>query len=118
MIDECMYKLQKKIVRRWLLDEQQAAWTADGMDEIRPLAAEVGAAAARTRLRPVHQRPDAGAYDGHARLDPRFVSCWTASTRKRTKRYMHQYNMPGYSVGEAKAARSARPPRDRPRRAG
>ena len=34
------------------------------------------------------------------------------------KRYMHHYNFPGYSVGEAKPARSPGPPRDRPRRAG
>ena len=41
VIDECMYKLQKKIVRHWLLTEQKRV---DGrrMDEIRPLAAEVG----------------------------------------------------------------------------
>ncbi|MBP1543974.1 MAG: polyribonucleotide nucleotidyltransferase, partial [Oscillospiraceae bacterium] len=41
MIDECIYKLQKFIVRRWLLDEGKRV---DGrrMDEIRPLAAEVG----------------------------------------------------------------------------
>ena len=40
-IDECMYKTQKYVVRRWLLDEQKRV---DGrkMDEIRPLAAEVG----------------------------------------------------------------------------
>ncbi len=40
VLDEVLYKLQKKIVRRWLLDEQKRV---DGrkMDEIRPLAAEV-----------------------------------------------------------------------------
>ena len=40
-IDECMYKTQKYIVRRWLLDEQKRV---DGrkMDEIRPLDAQVG----------------------------------------------------------------------------
>ena len=40
-IDECLYKTQKYVVRRWLLDEQKRV---DGrkMDEIRPLAAEVG----------------------------------------------------------------------------
>ena len=41
MIDECIYKLQKYIVRRWLLDEQKRV-DGRGMDEIRPLAAEVG----------------------------------------------------------------------------
>ncbi len=41
MIDECIYKLQKFIVRRWLLDEQKRV-DGRGMDEMRPLAAEVG----------------------------------------------------------------------------
>lgn len=41
MIDEAIYKLQKFVVRRWLLDDNKRV---DGrkMDEIRPLAAEVG----------------------------------------------------------------------------
>ena len=34
-----------------------------------------------------------------------------------TKRYMHQYNFPSYSVGETKPFQRSRPPRDRPRRA-
>ncbi len=40
-IDECIYQLQKFIVRRWLLDEGKRV---DGrkLDEMRPLAAEVG----------------------------------------------------------------------------
>ena len=40
-IDECMYLTQKFVVRRWLLDEQKRV-DGRGMDEIRPLAAEVG----------------------------------------------------------------------------
>ena len=40
-IDECMYKTQKFVVRRWLLDEQKRV-DGRGMDEMRPLAAEVG----------------------------------------------------------------------------
>lgn len=104
MIDECLYKLQKKIVRRWLLEEQKRV---DGrrMDQIRPLAAEV-AVLPRTHgsgmftrgqtqvltiatLAPVSEEQLLDGIDG---VD--------------TKRYMHHYNMPGYSVGEAKAARS------------
>ena len=38
---ECLYKLQKFIVRRWLLDEQRRV-DGRGMNEIRPLSAEVG----------------------------------------------------------------------------
>ena len=41
MIDECMYKLQKFVVRRWLLDEGKRV-DGRGINEIRPLSAEVG----------------------------------------------------------------------------
>ena len=53
MIDEAIYKLQKFVVRRWLLDDNKRV---DGrkMDEIRPLAAE------SSRFRSVHQRSDSG----------------------------------------------------------
>ena len=102
-IDECMYKTQKYVVRRWLLDEQKRV---DGrkMDEIRPLAAEVGilprvhGSGMFTRgqtqvltiatLGPVS---DAQTFDG---ID-----------EQEDKRYMHQYNMPSYSVGETKPSR-------------
>ncbi len=105
MMNECIYKLQKQIVRRWLLDEKKRV---DGrrMDEIRPLAAEVDllprthGSGLFTRgqtqvltiatLAPVSE---AQLLDGIDGVD--------------SKRYMHHYNMPGYSVGEAKAARSA-----------
>ena len=40
MIDECIYKLQKKIVRAWLYEGKRV--DGRGIDEIRPLAAEVG----------------------------------------------------------------------------
>lgn len=40
-IDECLYKTQKFVVRRWLLDEQKRV-DGRGMNEIRPLASEVG----------------------------------------------------------------------------
>ena len=40
-IDECMYKLQKFVVRRWLLDEGKRV-DGRGINEIRPLYAEVG----------------------------------------------------------------------------
>ncbi|MDD4164899.1 MAG: polyribonucleotide nucleotidyltransferase [Eubacteriales bacterium] len=104
MIDECMYKLQKQIVRRWLLDEQRRV---DGrrMDQIRSLAAEVGL------LPRVH---GSGMFTrGQTQV---ITSCTLAPIREAqsldgideedTKIYMHHYNMPGYSVGEAKASRS------------
>ena len=103
-INECVYKLQKFVVRRWLLDEKKRV---DGrrMDEIRPLASEVGliprvhGSGLFTRgqtqvltLATLGSISDQQMLDG---VDP-----------EETKRYMHHYNMPGYSVGEAKASRS------------
>ena len=103
MIDECIYKLQKTIVREWLYQGKRV----DGrkIDEIRPLAAEVGllprvhGSGLFTRgqtqvltiatLGPVS---DAQRIDG---LDE----------NEETKRYMHQYNFPSYSVGETKPSR-------------
>lgn len=102
MIDECIYKLQKKIVRAWLYEGKRV--DGRGIDEIRPLAAEVGVlprvhgSGLFTRgqtqvltiatLGPVS---DAQKLDG---LD-----------EEETKRYMHQYNFPSYSVGETKPSR-------------
>lgn len=101
-LDECLYKLQKKIVRNWLYNGKRV--DGRGIDEIRPLAAEVGVvprvhgSGLFTRgqtqvmtiatLGPVS---DAQKIDG---LD-----------EETSKRYMHQYNFPSYSVGETKPSR-------------
>ena len=103
-INECVYKLQKFIVRRWLLDEQKRV---DGrrMDQIRPLAAEVGLiprvhgsglfTRGQTQVLTIATLGSVGDQQMLDGVDP-----------EETKRYMHHYNMPGYSVGEAKASRS------------
>ena len=104
MIDECIYKLQKKIVRRWLLDDQKRV---DGrrMDQIRPLSAEVGLfprvhgsgmfTRGQTQVMTIATLGPVGDQQILEGLD-----------NDEFKRYMHHYNMPGYSVGEAKASRS------------
>ena len=105
LIDECLYKLQKKIVRHWLLTEQRRV---DGrrMDQIRPLDAEVAL------LPRVH---GSGMFTrGQTQV---LTTCTLAPMSEEqlldgidteeTQRYMHHYNMPGYSVGEAKASRGA-----------
>ena len=102
-LDECMYKLQKFIVRRWLLDEQKRV---DGrkMDEIRPLAAEVGV------LPRVH---GSGMFTRGqtqvltvATLGPvRDAQILDGIDNEETKRYMHHYNFPSYSVGETRPSR-------------
>ena len=104
MMNECLYKLQKKIVRHWLLTEQKRV---DGraMDEIRPLSAEAGlftrvhGSGMFTRGQTqVLTMATLGPISDQQKID--------GLDEEETKRYMHHYNMPGYSVGEAKAARS------------
>ena len=102
-IDECMYKTQKYVVRRWLLDEQKRV---DGrkMDEIRPLAAEVGI------LPRVH---GSGMFTRGQTQVLTIVTLGPVSDQQMLdgideeeyKRYIHQYNFPSYSVGETKPSR-------------
>ena len=104
MINECLYKLQKKIVRRWLLNEQKRV---DGrrMDEIRPLAAEVGILP-RTHGSGMFTRGQTQVLTTATLAPVREAQLLDGIDNEEEKRYMHHYNMPGYSVGEAKAARS------------
>ena len=102
MIDECIYKLQKKIVRAWLYEGKRV--DGRGIDEIRPLAAEVGV------LPRVH---------GSGLFTRGQTQVLTVATlgpvsesqkidgidEEESKRYMHHYNFPSYSVGETKPSR-------------
>ncbi|MBP3580155.1 MAG: polyribonucleotide nucleotidyltransferase [Clostridia bacterium] len=100
---ECLYKLQKFVVRRWLLDDGKRV---DGrtLDEIRPLAAEVG----------LFNRTHGSAM--FTRGQTQVVTVATLGLvgeqqlldgidEEEYKRYMHHYNMPSYSVGETKPSR-------------
>ena len=102
-LDEITYKFQKKIVKAWLLEGHRV----DGRqkNEIRPLSAEVGV------LPRVH---GSGLF---TRGQTQVLSVATLDTlsanqkldtiwEETEKRYMHHYNFPAYSVGEAKPARS------------
>ena len=102
-IDVCLYKMQKKVVKKWLLAGKRV--DGRGMDEIRPLDAEVGV------LPRVH---GSGLF---ARGQTQVLSICTLNTLSAaqkldtiypedTKRYIHHYNFPAYSTGEARAARS------------
>lgn len=103
VIDECIYKLQKYVVRRWLLDEQKRV-DGRGMDEIRPLAAEVGL------LPRVH---GSGLFTRGQTQVLSIATLGPVSDEQRLdgidentfKRYMHNYNFPSYSVGETKPSR-------------
>ncbi len=102
MIDECIYKLQKKIVRNWLYEGKRV--DGRGIDEIRPLAAEVGL------LPRVH---GSGLFTRGQTQVLTIATLGPVSDAQRidgldeeeSKRYMHQYNFPSYSVGETKPSR-------------
>ena len=102
-IDECLYKTQKYVVRRWLLDEKKRV-DGRGMDEIRPLAAEVGL------LPRVH---GSGMFTRGQTQVLTVVTLGPVTDRQlldgiddeEYKRYMHHYNFPSYSVGETKPSR-------------
>ncbi|MFV0401634.1 MAG: polyribonucleotide nucleotidyltransferase [Oscillospiraceae bacterium] len=102
-LGECMYKLQKYVVRRWLLDDGKRV-DGRGLDQIRPLAAEVGLVPrvhgtgmftrGQTQVLTVAtlgSMSDSQRIDGLDDVD--------------SKRYMHQYNFPSYSVGETRPSR-------------
>ncbi|HBL84860.1 MAG: polyribonucleotide nucleotidyltransferase [Clostridiales bacterium GWF2_38_85] len=105
MINECMYKLQKTIVRRWLLDEQKRV---DGrrMDQIRPLAAEVGLLP-RTHGSAMFTRGQTQVVTVATLAPVREQQLLDGLDSEEYKRYMHHYNFPSYSVGEARASRGA-----------
>ena len=102
-LDEITYKFQKKIVKAWLLEGHRVDGRAK--NEIRPLAAEVGV---------LPRTHGSGLF---TRGQTQVLSVCTLDTlsaaqkldtiwEEESKRYMHHYNFPGYSVGEAKPARS------------
>lgn len=102
-LDECMYKLQKKIVRTWLLKEQKRV-DGRGMDEIRPLAAEVGLLP-RVHGSGLFTRGQTQVFTV-ATLGPvRDQQMLDGIDNEEYKRYMHHYNFPSYSVGETRPSR-------------
>ena len=102
-MDEILYKLQKKVVKKWLLMGKRVDGRA--MNEIRPLGSEVGI------IPRVH---GSGLF---TRGQTQVLSIATLATlsmsqkldtiwEEEDKRFMHHYNMPAYSTGEARASRS------------
>ncbi len=102
-IDEILYLVQKHVVRAWLKDEKKRV-DGRGIDDIRPLAAEVDL------LPRVH---GSGLF---TRGQTQVLSIATLSSmsdaqkldgldEEKEKRYIHHYNFPSYSVGETKPPR-------------
>lgn len=102
-LDDCVYKVQKEIVRNWIFDEHKRV---DGrkLDEIRPLSAEVGV------LPRVH---GSGVFNRGQTQVMTILTLGPISDQQMLdgidneefKRYMHHYNFPAYSVGEARPSR-------------
>lgn len=101
-LGEVMYKLQKKIVRAWLLEGKRV----DGrkMDEIRPLAAEVGLLP-RVHGSALFTRGQTQVLNIVTLGPIRDAQMLDSIDENTEKRYMHQYNFPSYSVGETKPSR-------------
>ena len=103
VIDEALYKLQKYVVRRWILDDGKRV-DGRGLNDIRPLASEVGILP-RTHGSGMFTRGQTqvlttctlGMVSEEQLLD--------GIDDEETKRYMHHYNFPSYSVGETRASR-------------
>ena len=102
-IDDCLYKLQKFIVRRWLLDENKRV-DGRGINDMRPLDAEVdlltrvhGSGMFTRGQTQVLTVTTLGAMSDNQKLD--------GLDNEEFKRYIHHYNFPSYSVGETRPSR-------------
>ncbi len=104
MLGEAVYQYQKKTVRKMILQDQKRP---DGrrMDQIRPLAAEVdiiprvhGSAMFTRGQTQICNVCTLGPLSDAQKLDG-------LDDNETSKRYMHHYNFPSYSVGETKPSR-------------
>ena len=103
-MEELVYKIQKKIVRRWLLVDKKRV---DGrsMNTIRPLSAEVGVLP-RTHGSGLFTRGQTQVLTVATLGTLAEAQMLDGIDNETEKRYMHHYNMPGFSTGEAKSTRS------------
>ena len=102
-IADALYKLEKKTVRKLILDEGKRV-DGRGIYDIRPLSCEVG----------LIPRVHGSALFNRGRTQVMSIVTLGMKSEEQildgldteeSKRYMHQYNFPGYSVGEAKSSR-------------
>ena len=103
MVSEALYKAEKKAVRDLVIKEGKRV-DGRGLDEIRPLSAEVGlfervhgSALFSRGLTQVLSMVTLGSASDVQEID--------GLDEEEQKRYMHHYNMPSYSVGEARPSR-------------
>ncbi len=102
-LGEIFYKIQKEIVRKWLIEDHKRV-DGRGIDEIRPLSASVG----------ILPRTHGSGLFSRGQTQVLTVATLGAVSESQTidgideetsKRYMHHYNFPSYSVGETKPSR-------------
>ncbi len=102
-IDEIFYKIQKEIVRKWLIEDHKRV-DGRGIDEIRPLSSSVG----------ILPRVHGSGLFSRGQTQVLTVATLGAVSEaqiidgideEQSKRYMHHYNFPSYSVGETKPSR-------------
>ncbi len=102
-LDEIMYLVQKHVVRAWLKDEHKRV-DGRGIDEIRPLNAEVDLIT-RAHGSGMFTRGQTQVLS-IATLGPMGDAQLLDGLDEQTeKRYIHHYNFPSYSVGETKPSR-------------
>lgn len=102
-VGEALYKLEKSVVRNYLLKEHKRV-DGRGLEEIRPLSAEVGLLP-RTHGSGLFRRGQTQVLTV-ATLGPMSdIQMLDGIDNEETKRYMHHYNFPSYSVGEARTSR-------------
>ena len=102
-IDDCMYKLQKYIVRRWLLDENKRV-DGRGINDMRPLDAQVDLLS-RVHGSGMFTRGQTQVLTVATLGSARDAQLLDGIDEEESKRYIHHYNFPSYSVGETKPSR-------------
>lgn len=102
-IADAVYKLEKKVVREYILEEGKRV-DGRGLDEIRPMSAEVGLLP-RTHGSGLFQRGQTQVLTTLTLGALGEVQMLDGVDLEEEKRYMHHYNFPGFSVGEAKPTR-------------
>ncbi len=102
-IDEIMYLVQKHVVRAWLKDEHKRV-DGRGIDEIRPLNAEVDLLA-RAHGSGLFTRGQTQVLSVTTLGPMNDVQLLDGLDEQTEKRYIHHYNFPSYSVGETKPSR-------------
>ena len=103
VINEAIYKLEKKVVRGYILEENKRV---DGrrLDEIRAMSADVSLLP-RTHGSGLYQRGQTQVLTTVTLGGIGEIQKLDGVDLEEEKRYMHHYNFPGYSVGEAKTSR-------------